>query len=40
MADNSQGNETDWKIMGIDIKDPLAPLLNCRCLRVDLIETS
>ncbi|KAK1847167.1 inorganic pyrophosphatase [Colletotrichum chrysophilum] len=29
----ADGNETDWKIMGIDIKDPLAPLLNCRCLK-------
>lgn len=40
MADDFQGNETDWKIMGIDIKDPLAPLLNCMCFRVDLIGIS
>ncbi|KLU86875.1 hypothetical protein MAPG_05882 [Magnaporthiopsis poae ATCC 64411] len=24
----NDGGETDWKIMGIDIKDPLAPLVN------------
>jgi inorganic pyrophosphatase len=24
----NDGNETDWKILGIDIKDPIAPLVN------------
>jgi hypothetical protein len=26
----SQGNETDWKLIGIDLNDPLAPLLNSK----------
>lgn len=25
-----QGNETDWKLIGIDVNDPLAPLLNSK----------
>ena len=24
-----QGEETDWKVLAIDVNDPLAPLVNC-----------
>lgn len=26
----SDGNETDWKILGVDVNDPLAPFVNCK----------
>lgn len=28
-----QGGETDWKVLAIDVNDPLAPLVNSKSTR-------